>query len=108
MSLDELAVDLFETATAKGFHDGKDFTSIEWQLSKIALIHSECSEVLEALRKEKGEQAVVEEIADILIRTFDFYHCLVEGGVVSLSLDEVLEAKANKNKTRPHMHGVLA
>lgn len=108
MSLDKLAADAFANASNKGFHDGKDFTSIEWQLSKIALIHSEGSEVLEALRKEKGEQEVVEEIADILIRTLDFYQALYEGGVVSLSLDDVYHQKSNKNAGRPRMHGVLA
>lgn len=108
MSLDKLAKEAFDNASDKGFHDGKDFTSIEWQLSKIALIHSEGSEVLEALRKEQGERKVVEEIADILIRTHDFYQCLLEGGVVTSSLDEVYEEKATKNKARPRMHGVLA
>jgi len=108
MGLDLLAEAAFENASNKGFHDGKDFTSIEWQLSKIALIHSEGSEVLEALRKEQGEYKVVEEIADILIRTLDFYHSLKTGSVVTSSLDEVYDAKANKNKTRPRMHGVLA
>lgn len=108
MSLDVLAEKAYENASNKGFHEGMDFASIQWQLMKIALIHSEGSEVLEALRKEKGEQAVVEEIADILIRTLDFYWALRQGGVVNLSLDEVYNAKALKNSQRPHMHGVLA
>jgi len=108
MSLNDLAKAAYDNASNKGFHDGMDFKNVQWQLSKIALIHSEGSEVLEALRKEQGEQKVVEEIADILIRTLDFYQCLVEGGVVTSSLDEVYDAKANKNKARPRMHGVLA
>lgn len=108
MTLTSLAKAAFENASNKGFHDGKDFTSIEWQLSKIALIHSEGSEVLEALRKDQGEYKVVEEIADILIRTLDLYYALREGGVVQSDLDEVYAAKAAKNKARPHMHGVRA
>jgi NTP pyrophosphatase (non-canonical NTP hydrolase) len=108
MSLDRLAKAAYDNASNKGFHDGMDFQNIQWQLSKIALITSEASEVLEALRKEQGERKVVEEIADILIRTLDFYQCLLESNVVSSSLDEVYDEKANKNKARPRMHGVLA
>lgn len=108
LSLDELAINAYVNATNKGFHDGKDFTNIDWQLSKLALIASEVSEVLEALRKERGEEAVLDEIADILIRTLDFYAALKVGGVVSGSLDEAYHAKSNKNAGRPRMHGVLA
>jgi len=105
---DNLSAELHETAKSKGFYDGVDVTDITWQLSKLALIASEVSEVLEALRKDQGEYKVVEEIADILIRTFDFYAALKAGDVVYSSLDNVLEAKAKKNKERPRMHGVKA
>lgn len=103
--LNELAKSAFDTAVSKGFHRGYDFNDISWQLMKVALIHSEASEVLEALRKSKGEREVVEEIVDILIRTLDFYWALLEGGVVSSDLDEVYLEKAGKNTLRPHMHG---
>lgn len=108
MFLDDLADDLHDTSVAKGFYDDADITSITWQLSKLALIASEVSETLEALRKEQGEYKVVEEIADILIRTLDFYSALRDAGVVISSLDDVLNTKAAKNKVRPQMHGVLA
>lgn len=107
-NLQLLAQKAFENASSKGFHDDKDFTSIEWQLSKIALIHSEGSELLEALRKDKGEDEIMSEISDILIRTLDFYYALLEGGVVNTNLDDAYRAKALKNSTRPQMHGVKA
>lgn len=108
MSLSQLAEEAFTNATKKGFHEGYSFDDISWQLMKVALIHSEASEVLEALRKEKGERAVVEEICDIMIRTLDFYQALKAGGVVKSDLDEVYAEKTGKNRLRPHMHGVLA
>jgi NTP pyrophosphatase (non-canonical NTP hydrolase) len=80
---------------------------VTFVLSKIALIHSEGSEVLEAVRKEQGAQAISEEIVDILIRTLDLYAGMQE--VYGLpDLDTVMHKKMHKNSERPHMHGVLA
>lgn len=106
MNLDDLSAQLHETARNKGFWDG-DFT-ITFMLSKLALIHSEVSETLEAIRKEKGSQVVVEELADILIRTLDLYAGMFENEYVTESLEEVLQAKARYNTLRQRMHGVLA
>jgi NTP pyrophosphatase (non-canonical NTP hydrolase) len=111
MNLDQLAKTLHQTATEKGFwdfiynnqHAGHEFIFFSKQL---AMVHSEVTEVLEALRKDKGQQAVVEELADIIIRVLDLYAGLQANGFVSASLDEVLSQKANFNSTRPRMHGV--
>ena len=67
---------------------------------------SEVTEVMEALRKDKGEEAVLDELSDILIRLFDFTAALFEAGVVSGSLDEAFARKAKINTSRPRMHGV--
>lgn len=105
MNIDSLAYELHQTAKEKGFWDyPQDFVFFAKQL---AMVHSEVTEVLEALRKSKGEQAVVEELADIIIRVLDLYAGLREAGVVNLSLDEILNSKSNINKDRPKMHGVL-
>jgi tRNA(Phe) wybutosine-synthesizing methylase Tyw3 len=104
--LDALAAVLHETAREKGFWD-KD-TDINFILSKIALIHSEGSELLEALRKEKGQIEIVYEIVDILIRTLDLYAALRNEGIVLKSLDEALHEKHSININRPYKHGTLA
>lgn len=103
--LDVLSALLHETAIEKGFWDKpKNFDVFG---SKLALIHSEVTEVLEAIRKKKGSEEIVEEMVDILIRTLDMYASMRNGGFVEHSLDEVLFKKIEKNKVRPRLHGNL-
>ena len=61
--IDALSAVLHETAIEKGFWDG-EFTYDKIG-NKLALVHSEVTEVLEAIRKDKGSLETVEEIADI-------------------------------------------
>jgi phosphoribosyl-ATP pyrophosphohydrolase len=107
MELNELAKELHETALSKGFYASLDMRSFNAQAKQIAMIHSEATEILEALRKEKGSEEVVTEIADLIIRALDFYEALWRAGMVYHSLDHMLEAKAGINRERPDMHGVL-
>ena len=103
--LDALAAILHETAIEKGFWEGQiNYDKIG---NKLALVHSEVTEVLEAIRKNKGSEEVVEEIADILIRTLDIYAAMRNSGDLIHSLDEVLFNKIEKNKSRPKLHGNL-
>lgn len=72
---------------------------------KIALMHSELSEALEADRKNldaehiPGFTGVEEELADVIIRILDF------AGHHQLRLGEALSAKIAYNLTRPFKHG---
>jgi NTP pyrophosphatase (non-canonical NTP hydrolase) len=103
--LDKLAFILHETAIEKGFWDNpKNFDVLG---NKLALVHSEVTEVLEAIRKNKGSEEIVEEMADVLIRTLDLYASMHNGGFITHSLDAVLFKKMEINKDRPKLHGNL-
>lgn len=109
VDLDDLAQQMHATAREKGFWDANTpDTHIIFYLKQIAMIHSEASEVLEAIRKEKGDDQVVEELADIMIRVMDLWAGLVADGYTEQSLAETLLEKMAKNGARPRMHGVLA
>lgn len=103
--LDALSAVLHESAKEKGFWDG-EYTNDKVG-NKLALVHSEVTEILEAIRKSHGSEKVVEEMADVIIRLLDIYAAMRNEEQVLHSLDEVLEAKINKNKERPRLHGNL-
>lgn len=107
---DDLAQRLHETAVEKGFWKVTDNASPAqmdiFVTMQLMMIVSETAEVMEAIRKDKGEDEIAAEFADILIRTLDLYAGLVEHGYLSKSLDEAFAAKAKFNTTRPEKHGV--
>lgn len=85
----------------KGFHDAKreDGTA-------IALMHSELSEALEALRGEDNTSTKIpqfscaeEELADVVIRIMDF------AWQKGYSIPRAILAKMRYNDSRPYMHG---
>lgn len=107
MNLDNLASSVHDTSVSKGFWQGyHESNASAFICMKLALIHSEVTEVLEAIRKNKGEDAVMEEIADILIRTLDLYAGLNEHWFEDKhSLQSFMDVKTAKNKDRPQLHG---
>jgi NTP pyrophosphatase (non-canonical NTP hydrolase) len=108
-NLDTTAKMLHATARRKGFWNSYDpEDSFTFYAKQLAMVHSEVTEVLEAIRKDQGEEKVVEEIADIIIRVLDFYEGLKTTGEISrdLSLDGILAQKSIINNGRPERHGV--
>jgi NTP pyrophosphatase (non-canonical NTP hydrolase) len=114
--LDRLASECWTIAHAHGFWDamerianeyGDEELISQYQIARCGLIHSEVSELLEAVRESKEENIgldfhVAEECADIIIRVLDF--C----GGFDIDLGNAFVAKMEKNRNRPHMHGKKA
>lgn len=104
--LDDWANEFHVVAMDKGFWDNYDESPNEFICTKLALVHSEVTEVLEAIRKNKGDEEIMAEIADILIRTMDLYAGLNSRFFEKKqSLDLAVRLKMEKNTNRPALHG---
>ena len=101
--IEDLAVRLHETSKSKGFWDGAH--THDRFMAKLNYVHEEVSEVTQAYKKAKGSYKITEEIADILIRTLDWYEAAKDAGIVEDSLSEVLYSKMETNQGRANLHG---
>ena len=110
--LDDVGFTIHANAVAKGFYDPIDRMDEQdvliFELKQLAMLHSEVTEVLEALRKNKGPDVVADEMADIFIRLVDLYSFLRRRGEVDKPLSEAVKAKTKINTERPRLHGVRA
>jgi len=103
---DERAARVHATAKEKGFWPEGNVDDI-FVAKQCMMIVSEVTETMEAIRKDKGAEQIVSELADILIRTLDLYEGLKRNGYISgLSLTAAFNNKTDFNKTRPERHGV--
>jgi len=101
LSFVNLQKDIHRNARAKGFWDGPVNVG-----EKLALIHSEISETLEAYRKGNPPddklpsfKSATVELADAVIRIMD----LAEG--MGMDLAGTILAKHKYNLSRPRKHG---
>lgn len=98
-------LEFFYNAKAHGFWETDGSPEVTKKAEKLALIHSEISECLEAIRKPHPDKycpdysAEEVELADAVIRILDY--CANYG----LRIDEAVKAKHEFNKTRPYKHG---
>jgi len=84
--------------SAPGTPDSENTHRLRKIGTNLALIHSEVSEALEAVRK-LDRQNFEEELADVIIRVLDTSHGL------GINLGPVISAKLEKNRGRGHRHG---
>ncbi len=95
----KLQAQVHKTAQEKGWYDQPRNAG-----ELIALMHSELSEALEALRGklvfcDDEDNNVGEELADTVIRIMDACEYW------NLDLEKEILKKMDKNKKRPHRHG---
>lgn len=98
-----LAERMGRTSEDKGFWTEPEM--MDKYAAKLALVHSEVTEVLEALRKNQGADKVTEEFADIFIRCFDLHRKLAVDGLATDDLFQTILRKMEKNEARPAKHG---
>lgn len=98
MTINELAKECYQISVNHGFWRGRDVNDILSSLAEMALIHSEVSEAVEALRN-KDDENFVEELVDICIRVFD------SAEARGIDLEDAILKKMAINRCRTFMHG---
>lgn len=103
MTLNDIVRFAHDNAVSKGFYDKPQSIG-----ERLALIHSEISEALEAYRDddmglritESGKpEGFVSELADVVIRVADL------AGWIKADLGSAVERKMEYNASRPLLHG---
>lgn len=105
--LNDLSDRIHDNSKKHGFWED-DLTEEQWGAIKLALVHSEVSEALEALRegnirvesKSGGKpEGLGSELADIIIRVLDL------AAYFDLNIQQLVLTKMHYNETRPYKHG---
>ena len=91
-SISQLCEEAYETAELNGWNK-----RIEEFGTRVALIHTELSEAIEADRRMEGKDRITEELADACIRIFNV--C----GLYGFKLEKAINEKMEKNKNRSYL-----
>lgn len=103
LTLNELATNITLWREAKGFPCPTSTEDAEGVIVKLALVITEASEAIEAVRaKVVDEDNFREEIADTFIRLFDL------AGAMDIDLTYEISEKMQANCGRPKLHGKRA
>lgn len=94
----EAADAMHAMAVDKGFYDDPD-PEVGIIATKLLLIAGELGEHFEAIRKGHGFEKEAEELADVVIRLFDY------AAYRGIDLDAEIANKMSINSTRPYKHG---
>lgn len=109
MDIEALADEIYATAKEKGFWEERG-ESLEFPFVayKLTMIHSEVTEIMEAIRKDQGDAKVLDEFADVVIRLLDLYAGLRDAGEIATptTLTEAINLKMAINRERARKHGV--
>lgn len=107
-----------ENAVSKGFYDDIDMLTgyfekhempaqsaiakRDFVLAQLALVGSEVSEAVDAIRRKGIQHSdVEEELADVIIRVCDL------AGYLDFNLGRAVQQKMKFNESRPRKHGKL-
>jgi len=106
-SFNKLVREVHQNNVAKGFYD-EPYSSLAF----VSRIHSEVSEITEALRKghspietyygpDGKPEGIPSELADVILMACSM------AGYYGINLDKAIKEKFAYNKTRPRKHGKL-